>query len=97
MRLSVHLTFPFFQDKPSQQTKRSLAGENDADAKRARVSSPIDDPSVSNESLHARLAEADPERAAQLTPADRRKVVRSLQGERVFVLFCVECVNLFRM
>ena len=39
------------------------------------------DPSGSSESLYARLKEVDPERSGELMPSQRRKVVRSLQGE----------------
>lgn len=45
----------------------------------------IDDESMTNAELYNRLKEQDPERASQLHPQERRKVVRSLQGELFFV------------
>ena len=39
---------------------------------------------LTNEELHARLREIDPERAGELHFNDRRKVLRSIGGERQF-------------
>jgi tRNA A37 N6-isopentenylltransferase MiaA len=44
----------------------------------------FDDASVSNLELLARLREVDPKRAAELHPNDRRKIIRSLQGENSY-------------
>ncbi len=45
------------------------------------------DDAISNEDLHRLLADVDPQRAAELHPNDRRKIIRSLQGRNIVLRF----------
>lgn len=64
------------------------ANTTESACKRFKTSD-VDDDSMSNSELYERLKEQDPERASQLHPQERRKIVRSLQGDFISIPNCV--------
>ena len=73
------------QDTDGSECKRPKGQEGESDYS-----------SLSNEALHERLKAVDPDRAAELMPADRRKVERSLQGQ-TYKSFCLEDLLVFKI
>lgn len=62
-------------------TKRSIDDvENDPNKKFKVDDFDVHDNDLSTEELYAKLKEVDPNRAQELHPNERRKIIRSLQG-----------------